>query len=63
MTGQGVMKWVGLVTMCAGLAGCGADGEPVKPTLNTSVSVGTDGVSASTGVGLRKGPLSIGLSL
>lgn len=45
------------------LAGCGADGEPVQPTLNTSVSVGTNGVSAATGVALRKGPLSLGLSL
>ncbi len=49
--------------LLAGVAGCGADGEPVQPSVITSVSVGTNGVSAATGVGLRKGPLSIGLAL
>ena len=46
-----------------GLVGCGADGEPIQPSMNTSLRVGTDGVSASTGVSLSKGPLSIGLAL
>ncbi|MFD1343522.1 hypothetical protein [Litorisediminicola beolgyonensis] len=45
------------------LAGCGADGEPVRPTYGATVSVGSDGVRTGASVGLRKGPLSVGLGL
>ena len=45
------------------LAGCGADGEPVRPTAGANVTVGTDGVSTSATVGVVKGPISIGISL
>ena len=34
------------------LAGCGADGEPVQPSLNTSVTLSSSGVAASTGLSL-----------
>ena len=33
----------------AALAGCGVDGEPIRPSMNTTVGVGNNGVSASTG--------------
>lgn len=42
------------------LAACGADGEPVQPTMNAGISLGTTGVGTHVGVGLRKGPLSMG---
>ena len=45
------------------LVACGADGEPVTPSVNTTVSVTPSGVSASTGVAIRKGPVTLGLSL
>lgn len=42
------------------LAGCGADGPPVTPSLNSSVSVGTDGLHSSTGVSVSTGPVTVG---
>ena len=45
------------------LAGCGADGEPVRPSYNATLSGGSDGVRLGGGVGLRKGPLSVGYQL
>ncbi len=43
----------------ATLAGCGADGEPVQPTLNATVGIGSGGVHTYGGVGLNKGPLNV----
>jgi len=43
------------------LAACGADGEPVQPTMNANVGVGPGGVTGSTGLTLKQGGLSIGL--
>ncbi len=48
-----------LFAVCAALAGCGADGEPIHPTFAGSVSVGSSGVYTSGGVGLSSGPISI----
>ncbi|WP_264210968.1 hypothetical protein [Leisingera thetidis] len=41
------------------LAACGADGEPVQPTLNAGVGVGGSGVHVGGAVGLHKGPVSV----
>ncbi|MBY6067550.1 hypothetical protein KUW17_12410 [Leisingera aquaemixtae] len=42
------------------LSACGADGEPVQPTLNAGVGVGSGGgVHVGGAVGLHKGPLSV----
>ncbi|WP_372835678.1 hypothetical protein [Puniceibacterium confluentis] len=43
------------------LAGCGADGDPVRPSYTASLSGGSNGVTLGGGVGLRKGPFSLGL--
>lgn len=45
------------------LAGCGADGEPVQPTVSANIGVGSGGAYVGGGVGLRKGPLGIYLGL
>ncbi len=45
------------------LAGCGADGEPVQPTLNANVGVGTSGAHVGGGVGLNKGPIGVYVGL
>ncbi|MDU8926138.1 hypothetical protein RXV86_01945 [Alisedimentitalea sp. MJ-SS2] len=45
------------------LAACGADGEPVTPSMNTTVSITSSGVVTSTGVTVRKGPVTLGMSL
>ena len=43
------------------LTACGADGEPIQPSMNTNIGVGPGGVSGSTGLTLKKGNLSLGL--
>jgi len=42
-----------------GLMGCGADGEPVQPTMNATVAVTSNGVYPAVGVGLHQGPVSV----
>ena len=44
------------------LTACGADGPPITPSVNTTVSVGSDGVRTSTGVTLNRGPVTVGAS-
>jgi hypothetical protein len=43
------MRRILAVLSLAALAGCGVDGEPVRPSLNTTIGVGNNGVSAATG--------------
>jgi hypothetical protein len=45
------------------LAACGADGEPVKPTLNAVVSWGSGGMNTNVSVGARKGPFLVNWGL
>lgn len=44
-------------------ASCGADGPPLKPSLNTTVSVGTGGVATSTTASVRRGPVAVTFGL
>lgn len=60
---RGLRVKILLVISTLALAGCGADGEPVQPSLNAGVSISPSGVSPYAGVGLNKGPLSIFLGL
>lgn len=41
------------------LAGCGADGEPVQPTLNAYLGLSGNGAYAGGAVGLHQGPVSL----
>ena len=50
-----------LIVSLFAVAACGADGEPVRPSVSTTVSVGTDGIKTSTGVTVRKGPVTVGV--
>jgi hypothetical protein len=43
----------------AALAACGVDGEPIRPSMNTTVGVGSNGVSASTGATWTAGRTSV----
>lgn len=45
------------------LASCGVDGEPVQPTGGVNVSLSSSGIGLGANVGLKKGPLRIGLGL
>ncbi|MGH1464368.1 MAG: hypothetical protein ACRBBQ_03315 [Cognatishimia sp.] len=57
------MKAVILILSLGFVAGCGADGAPIRPTANIGVGIGTGGVSAGARLGASKGPVSIGVSL
>ncbi len=57
------MKRLFAILVLTALAGCGADGDPIQPSMNTNVGIGSNGVSASTGVNLKKGPISVGVGL
>ncbi|MGR3760463.1 hypothetical protein ACUXV3_10090 [Roseobacteraceae bacterium NS-SX3] len=52
-------KFVLALIGMAALAACGADGEPVRPTLNAGVGVGGGDVHVGGAVGLHKGPVSV----
>ena len=41
------------------LVGCGADGEPITPTLNAGIAITPNGITPRLGVGLNQGPFSI----
>ncbi len=45
------------------LAGCGVDGEPVRPSLGTTIGVGSSGVRASTSVGAVLGNVNVGVGV
>jgi len=53
------MRWILTTLALAALAGCGADGPPVRPSLSTTVSAGTHGVSGGVRTGLRIGGVDI----
>ena len=44
------------------LAACGADGDPIRPSVNTTVDISNKGVSTRTGVSVGQGPVRVGVS-
>jgi hypothetical protein len=44
-------------------AACGVDGEPVRPTANVGVAIGSGGVHAGGSIGVSRGPLSVGVGI
>ena len=49
------------LTALSALVACGADGPPVRPSLSTTVSAGSHGVSGSVRTGVRIGGVNIGV--
>ncbi len=45
------------------LVGCGAAGEPLRPTANLGLSIGSNGVTPSASIGAQSGPVSINVGL
>ena len=41
------------------VAGCGADGEPVQPTMDATIGIGSGGVNGYGALGLHRGPVSL----
>jgi hypothetical protein len=52
-----------LLSSLLALAGCGADGEPVRPTANAGVSINSNGIYPSARVGVSTGPFWLSLGL
>jgi len=50
----------GLVVALFALAACGADGDPIRPSISNTISVGSDGIRTSTGVTVHSGPVTVG---
>lgn len=57
------MRMATLVCGLALLAACGGKDDPLRPNVRTNVSIGPNGVSTSTGVSVRKGPVAVGVHL
>jgi hypothetical protein len=51
------------LTALAVLGACGADGPPVRPSVNTTVSAGSGGVHTSVGTGVRVGGVNVGVGV
>jgi len=57
------MRAILVLIALATLAACGADGEPVRPSVNAGVSITPSGVSPSVSVGTRVGPVNVSIGL
>ncbi len=57
------MRWfLGLAVAC-GVAGCGADGEPVPPTRDATITLSSAGVSGAARIGFGQGPVSVSVGV
>ena len=58
------MKRIATIALIAALAGCGVDGEPVRPSVSTTVHASNNGVGVGTSVGADLGGgVSVGVGL
>lgn len=57
------MKVIVTLMALAVLAACGANGEPVRPSVNAGVSITSSGVSPSVSVGTRIGNVGVSIGL
>ncbi len=57
------MKYLTALPLLFLLAACGADGDPIRPSMNTTIGVGESGVHASTSVSASKGNVSVTVGL
>jgi uncharacterized lipoprotein len=57
------MKPVAAVVFLLALAGCGADGEPIRPAADAGVSITSGGVYPWARVGVSTGPFWLSLGL
>ena len=50
-----------LVVSLFALVACGADGPPIRPSVDTTVYVDSGGIDTSTGVTVQSGPVTVGV--
>ena len=48
-------------TALAMLAGCGVEGDPVRPSVSTTISAGSGSVQAGVGTGVSVGGVHVGV--
>ncbi|WP_413247489.1 argininosuccinate lyase [Ruegeria arenilitoris] len=58
-----ILRVVLLIAAGFALAACGADGEPIQPTMSANVGVGSSGTYVGGGVGFRRGGLGVFLGV
>ncbi|MCG7520202.1 argininosuccinate lyase [Ruegeria sp. Ofav3-42] len=58
-----ILRVVLLISAGIALAGCGADGEPIQPSMSANIGVGSSGTYGGVGVGLRRGGFGVFLGL
>ncbi|WP_438955532.1 hypothetical protein [Cognatiyoonia sp.] len=57
------MRYLKCLGLIAVLASCGAQSDPLRPTANFGLSVGSDGVQPSAQIGATNGPVSVSVGL
>ena len=57
------MRPVIILLTLMGLAACGADGDPVPPTRDATITLTDDGFSGIARVRVTQGPVSVSLGL
>ncbi|MEM9786782.1 MAG: hypothetical protein AAFY14_03750 [Pseudomonadota bacterium] len=57
------MKKIAMLIALGVTAACGADAPPMQPNANVGLSVGTNGVNTTAGIGASNGTFSVGLNL
>lgn len=57
------MKYLMPLGLIAVLASCGAQSDPLRPTANFGLSIGSDGVQPSAQIGATNGPVSVSVGL
>lgn len=45
------------------IVSCGVDGEPLQPTANLGIGIGSSGVHAGGTIGVSQGPISVGVGV
>lgn len=55
------MRTAILVLSLLAVAGCGADGEPVQPTRDATITLTDAGLSGTARLGITQGPLTVSI--
>ena len=57
------MRIIAALIVSGALAACGADGEPVQPTMNSTLTLSNSGVGVQTDLSVTRGPVTFGVGL
>ena len=57
------MRWLCAFLLGSAVAACGADGEPMTPTRDATITLSDAGVSGVARVGLNRGPVTVSVGL